>query len=509
MKRTSIALALSLVLSPLVLARNDGDSTIWVTSLKGAIDSGWVVSVPGGSSDYFNTAHTVLPGLGNSEQLVDGLPITGLAVSVADFGSSGLTFPLVGVYYSNPALDPSGCTPDLTKPISTVANPSFTTPSLFEFVTFDLPEGTIAPGTPAVQAVVQFPPGDSGLLAVGSDSTVSPGGCSSFTQDGYTTPSIEISFLDFGINPGQDNSSTSSCAPSARLPNGRLRVSSRDVGSGDHLTTTVGAGDALTLAFFGNQSGDEFRIVCNDVNCSRVLFEGGRLFALADGDGDGSYLRLNASWPLGHGGSTFQFSAVWGNDACLDPGVGFTNCVTIISKPDPVFGVCDDGTIESGWVAQVPAGSSDYFNNDFGLVPPTVNNVLGLCVSVLDFVTAVPAFPTAGVSDANLTVDPSGHTPDVSGAGVLCLIAPFTFPSGSFETTAGQYTCHLCPMPVPGSSFQSEAHGWVQFPPGDSGLLAVGGDTTASNGCSFFTLDGYTTPAVTFFVNWGIRVLTN
>jgi len=64
-------------------------------------------------------------------------------------------------------------------------------------------------------------------------------------------------------------------------------------------------------------------------------------------------------------------------------------------------------------------------------------------------------------------------------------------------------------VPVPGSSFASHAHGWVQFPPGDSGLLTVGGDTTHWNGCSFYSSDGYTTPAISFFANWGIRVLTN
>jgi len=86
---------------------------------------------------------------------------------------------------------------------------------------------------------------------------------------------------------------------------------------------------------------------------------------------------------------------------------------------------------------------------------------------------------------------------------------PFTFLSGSLETTAGQFTCHLCPAPVPGTSFASHAHGWVQFPRGDPDLLAVGADTTVSKGCSSFTLDGFTTPAVAFFANWGIRALTN
>src|SRR5262245_2141846 len=109
--KLSRLLALLLTLSPTVLAGHDGESTLWVTDLQGAIDSGWIVSVPTGPSDYFNTAHKVVPGLDNSEQIVDGLPITGLALAVSDFGSSN-TFPVVGVYYSNTALDPTDCTPD-------------------------------------------------------------------------------------------------------------------------------------------------------------------------------------------------------------------------------------------------------------------------------------------------------------------------------------------------------------------------------------------------------------
>src|SRR5262249_29403128 len=162
--------------------------------------------------------------IGNSEDLVDGLPINGVAVSVADFGSD-LRYPVVGVFYSNFGLDPSGSTPDLSQPISSVLSPVTNASHVFEFVPVALPAAMIAPGTAVVNAVVGLPPGDSGLLGVGADSTRSPGGRSAFTYDGYATPAITLTFLDWGINPGQDNSSTSSCEPAARLPHGRLRVS--------------------------------------------------------------------------------------------------------------------------------------------------------------------------------------------------------------------------------------------------------------------------------------------
>src|SRR5262249_38116254 len=151
----------------------------------------------------------------------------------------------------------------------------------------------------------------------------------------------------------------------------------------------------------------------------------------------------------------------------------------------------------------------DYFNNSFGPPHGAVQGVTGLAISVLDFVTAAPGFPSAGVSNANLAVDASGNTPDLSGAGLLAVIAPFTFPSGSIETTSGQYTVHG--VTVSADLLGDHVHGWLQFPPGDDCAdLQCGGDSSSgNNGCSFFSQDCYATPAVSFFVNWGIRLQTN
>jgi hypothetical protein len=394
-----------------------------------------------------------------------------------------------------------------------VANPDLGHPKFYEFVPIDLPDNTIAPGTQTVNTVVRLTPGDEGDLAVGADETFAIAGLSSaYTQDGFVTPAIVLTSVDLGMNPGQDNTTTTSCKPADRLAHGRLRIAgwpSAEVGAGDHLMTIVAGDLHITLSFFGNQTGDKLRIFASAPNCGRGTPIGPVLSALPDPDGDGSYLRVTADWPLGYSGSTFQFSALWGNEACPAPGTGFSNCVTVITPPE-VFGIRDDGTIEYGWVVQIPSGSSDYFNNDFGFVLPSVNNVLAMSLSVIDFITAVPAFPQAGISDANLVLDPTGHTPDMTGPGLLSVIAPFTFPSGSFETTAGLYTSHLCPAPVPGSSFASHAHGWVQFPPGDSGWLRIGGDSNSpSFPYSFYTLDGYSSPALSFFPIWGIRLTTN
>lgn len=487
------------------------DSVLWSDAKGGLVDGGWVVQFPTASSDYFDATFTVSAGLDNTENgnVRDLLPMTGVSVSVTDFGS-GRTYALVGMYNSNLGLDSSGETPDLASPVVTLTSPPLSPPPLFQFVTFNGTGDALLPGSPGGQtrthAVVQLPPGDSGLLGVGADSgsTGTTGGLSGFTTDGYTTPSIGASFLDFGMSAGQDNSATTSCKAADRKPHGRLRASNlqQGVGEGDKLTTTVKAGDTLNLAFFGTKSGDKLRLYFNVAPCTPAVAIGPVLPTVPDSDGDGTFLRLNATWPAGFGGQTFRFSAVWGNPACSNPGVGFTNCVTVVTAADPTFGVCDDGTIESGWVVQIPSASSDYFNNNLGNGVGHAS-LTAMTISVLDFVTATPAYPTSGVSNANTGVDPSGNTPDLGSP--LVTVSPFTFPSGSFETTSGLYTSHAAP--VPGGSLGTNVHVWVQFPPGDSGLLGVGADTSSgTNGCSFFSLDGYTSPAVSFFTNWGMRV---
>jgi hypothetical protein len=478
------------------------DGRITVSQVHGAMDSGWVVAIPAGSNDYFNVAVPVsTPALGNFDQaLALGLDITGVCVSVADFSSS-FTYPIVGVFETNSAL--SNTTPDLTLP---VGGPSISPPNphppLFDWVYFQTPKTSIPVGSNELHAVVQFPPGDSGTLGVGSDSNASAVGTSAFTTDGYTTPAIVATFIDMCLAPVQANSGTSSCKQADRKPHGRLRGSNATaLPSIDRLKINIRAGDILVLKFFGTKAGDKWRLYFAPSDCNPAIAIGPVLPTIGDGFG-GSTLTVTATWPAGFGGNTFYFTAVWGNPACTTPGVGFTNCICVCVAPDPTFGIADDCTVETGWVVAIPAGPSDYFNNAFG--NPGVASITGLTVSVLDFVTATAAYPTAGVSNPNLGVDGSGNTPDVAGAGLLACVCPFTFPSGTFATTCAAYISHA--VSIPGGSVASKVHGWVQFPPGDSGLLGVGGDTTAPNNQSFFTQDAYTTPAIGFGVNWGIRL---
>jgi hypothetical protein len=65
------------------------------------------------------------------------------------------------------------------------------------------------------------------------------------------------------------------------------------------------------------------------------------------------------------------------------------------------------------------------------------------------------------------------------------------------------------PLSVPASSLGSHVHGWLQFPPGDSGLLAAAADDNYPIGPAYLSIDGYATPAIGFFDLWGIRLTHN
>ena len=60
------------------------DNTMWITQVYhnppnySDINGGWVVSIPPNSGDYFAVCFPVVPGIGNTGDVADGLPITGI-----------------------------------------------------------------------------------------------------------------------------------------------------------------------------------------------------------------------------------------------------------------------------------------------------------------------------------------------------------------------------------------------------------------------------------------------
>ncbi|MEW6741735.1 MAG: hypothetical protein AB1486_03165 [Planctomycetota bacterium] len=460
------------------------------THTDGVPESTWVVSIPCGSSDFFNTRFD-----GYS-----GRPIRGVSIGSADFSGGTAAFPVAGLFDANFTVDPTGNTPALTSGSSTGPVPGGGT--VFNFVYANIPD--TRPRTEPQHVVVQFPPGGT-LLGVGADTSTSPSTFNGWTLTGYTTPAVPFTGGDWCLNLNIDAIAEVAAAGAG----GRLRcfVNLNDE-TGDFIRVTVRAGGDLGLVYFGPAPGTVWMLFLSFLGMP-VSPVTGTLPTIPDPPG--GYLRAGTTWPYGFGNTKLSFVAVSGVPG-VKGSVGISNEVTISTLPDPPpWGVKDDGSYESGWVVSVPAGPSDFFNVNFnpGFPPAWVNNVTDFKLAVMDFGTTATAYPLTGVFPANYAVDPSGNTPDLA---TPYESAPLTFPPGAFCTTSGALIVRTFAAPIPYASLTSDdVHGVVQFPPGPS-LLAIGADTVSTFfwGHSFWTSTGYATPAAAFpNGNWGIRLGSN
>jgi hypothetical protein len=478
----------------LVLPAYAGDSaasTANLTNTDGNADSGWVVSNPAGSSDYFNTRYDNGPGHGS----IVGFSVVGVSLASADFGS-GASYPTAGSFDANLGVDPSGNTPDLGSGSSATNVPG--SGIVFNWVYANIPNIVVA--SAPVHGVVQFPPGDPGLLGIMVDTQ--PAGVnnfSGFTTDGYATPAVDGTGIgDMGMNLNIDLSAVNT--------HPHILLSTRFTDEvGDFATVTTQAGKELGAAFFATAPNAKWMMFLSFLG-TPIKPVTGPLPVIPDGGG--GYLRAGTTWPAGFGGLTLNFVAVSGIPGSKGS-VQVSNEVTIITLDDPntSWGIYDDCTYEGGWVVSIPSGSSDYFNVNFqgsGTPPASITDIQ---VAVMDFGSAATAYPNSGAVGANLGLDGSGNTPDL---GNPYDTAPLPYAAGLFATTCGQMTVRTFVPAVPyGSVTSDNVHGIIQFPAGDPGLLGVGGDTISTfiSGNSGWTLDGYTSPSnLVGYANWGIRL---
>ncbi|MEW6747045.1 MAG: hypothetical protein AB1486_30280 [Planctomycetota bacterium] len=462
--------------------------TLNETHTDGTLESAWVVQIPAGSSDFFNQCY----------EGCAGRPITGVTLGSADFGAA-TGYPMAGLFDANFTLDPAGNTPDLASGRSTGPIPGGGGVFHWVYAPFD---ATYVPVNEPQHVVVQFPPGDPGLLAIGADTSEPAEVFNGWSFDGYQTPANGFDF-DFALNLNIDviaelQGQNDGCL---RLTNGS------DEMTGDFTELTVQAGDPLGFVFFAGSPGTLWLLFLsvNGVPWIRVS----PILPTIPCRGGGYFRLAGIRWPFGFGGAAFSLVAVSGRPG-VPGGVGISNEVQINVLPDPPdrWGALDDGTYESGWVVAIPGGSSDFFNVNFnapGLVVP--DTIEDLRVAVLDFGTAATSFPLSGVFPANYTVDPSGDTPDLT---LPYEAAPFPINGGEWATTSAQMSVRTFSPAIPyWTLISDDVHGVIQFPPADPGLIAIGADTVSTHfwGNSGSSFDGYTTPANRFtFGNWGIRL---
>ncbi|MEW6741799.1 MAG: hypothetical protein AB1486_03485 [Planctomycetota bacterium] len=500
MRKMALALALLGLLAMPTMAQpqNVPPQHLSITRTDGWLESGWVVSVPSGSSDHFNVRYD---GLANR-------PLIGVAVGSADFGS-GTSYPKAGFCEPNLALDPSGNTPDLFKgvsvgPIAGGGVPGGGGLPAFNYVYGSFGSGWVTFHEDPVHVLCQFPPGDSGTLAIGADENPPCESFSGWTLDNYQTPSIREN-VDWGLNAVVWAIRELQEQPDP--PNSYLHfyLSWNDETGDFRYIWTAAAGVFVGTVYQTSLAGSLWQLWQSFLGVP-IKRLSPTLFTFPSGGG--GYLRAGDFWPVGFGGLTFNFVAVGGKPGV--PGsLHVSNEVTLQTLPDApcTWGRKDDGSIESGWVVSVPSGSSDYFSNWFNcMVVPPITTVTDFKLSVMDFGTTATSYPSSGVHVANTAIDPSGWTPDLSFGWA---VAPFTFVPFTFATTSGMYVQRDF-ADIPYVSFGTDnVHGVIRFPPGDSGWLGVGADTNSGGPWgSSWTFNGYSTPANRFDtkVGWGLRL---
>jgi hypothetical protein len=179
------------------------------------------------------------------------------------------------------------------------------------------------------------------------------------------------------------------------------------------------------------------------------------------------------------------------------------------------FGLQDDeGYDGSGWVVQLPAGPSDYFNVNHGSPQSSsnVSNITGVEVATWDLCGTGATWANVGVYP-DLAAMPG--TPDVS--------SPFavdpnpSFAPGTFDTA---YPATMYAVPSFAASTTTTYHAVVQWSPAES-CIAVNADTTGdaftcatplggTAMTSAWTLDGYATGALYVnYANWMMAIRWN
>lgn len=174
-----------------IVSLPDPAPTPWGVNDDGTYESGWVVSIPAGSCDFFSEAYAACPTTTN---------FTGMSLATMDFGGSVSSYPDCGLAAPNLGLDASGRTPDFS---NIYDNGAFPFPALtFVTTSGQMVQNSYGPvDVTGVDTVgfIQFPPFDPGLIGVGSDTTNGGSTTTGWTLDCFSTAANGFSTGYWGL----------------------------------------------------------------------------------------------------------------------------------------------------------------------------------------------------------------------------------------------------------------------------------------------------------------------
>jgi hypothetical protein len=246
--------------------------------------------------------------------------------------------------------------------------------------------------------------------------------------------------------------------------------------------------------------------------------------------------------PCGFAGLAATFGAFYIDNADLKKNgkgkIKSTNFVPFLVTPGSAkqcnpclcFGQTDDGLMENTiWKVQSPAGPADYFSNQMvhtdgtGAVCANPANYLSVQAASWDFCGTGPSWASVGIYGASTSL--GATTPDLTNSLIQSTTLAMAPNAGDWSYPATTYD-----FPDVAASTNTTVanttmmHVAMQWPVGDSCIWigsdrdGISDDSTSTGSCSvsspgtasFFTLNGYTTPAVgPNFTNWMMRIDNN
>jgi hypothetical protein len=457
----------------------------------------------------------------------DAAGMTVMGVAFEMYVSSGTgQIGQIAVCGDNLALDASGRTPDIASPLSSLTNPTGS-PGVGVFcggfTTYDTPDVTL--GTGGAHGVVSFAVNDSNTWMC-TDAWDSSGfnhtGArhSFFTTDGYATPA------SYSFNKW--NWMIRLAGPPATPGGGLFLVNGLTSG-------TMPAGTTVSLQFWSSDaSAPTLYLMVLNVGGPLISFlpvvlsTGNTNFAP---NGIQQLGVITGTMPCSATGLTLTFGCFFSDN--LDKKKNGKNKIKLsnfssttvapskICSPNVCFGIRDDGRMENGifnpriWYGIGPAAkTNDCASVEFGqasALPPVVSNLTAVESATWDFCGTNPCWQQIGIYAPNLTVDPSGATPNLG--------SPLTSIGGSTACNPGGYggvwgfPAVVYDTPDIAANTTTDYHASFEWANGDSclyvGLDQNGTSDDAGNDCapaisggtftgshSYFSLDGFATPAV-------------
>ncbi len=455
----------------------------------GSADSCWKVSNPSTSSDAFNV---------DLDNRCTGLQVVAICAEFCDTNPAAGAAPgFLSINPDNLGVDPSGATPDKLNPCSAVVKPTGQ-PGTFctDIVAYNVPDKCL--GSTDLHVVQGWCPGDASLWLCADSS----GHCfahSYFTTDCYATPALGFT-VNWVLGPGVIPK------PVRFWVNGGT-------------ATTIDELDELALLFVGSCAFQPFMIFLT--NCAGALITPAINLVFFTGigavDDAGNTACIVADWPCEVFHGTLCLGTVY-RECPPSKKIKVSNDVAITVNHDPLCEPCglwgrkDDGVLDSTiWAIQNPAGSGDWFNVHHGPVASYVSTLSAVDVASWNFCAFNGFWGEVGIYDSDLTLDPTGGTPALPGVSVLnnqpvsAIQSDWGCPATIFDT----------PDYVPSPT--EDYHSGVKWSTADT-CMWLGSDTDGTDdtrsdtqipgSCSYFSIDGFRTPAIQFTpANWMIRIL--